>query len=477
MPDKPRVRRALSITCRLVCGYTLVSLVMLSLAAFLLHRGLRRGFEIEDGELLSDRVADVRRALERNPAGLSEAREEIQRLAGDRDTEKFYGRLLEQSGAVLAETPGAPEILPPPGQIPEPVAAEARAEEVTYVTSPNGHPAWVVSAIVSAGQGPPLVYHLALDTRHVEQWLADFSRTLAGVVAGATALSALLSWAIARRSLRPLAEITAAAQRVTASGLHEPIGLKAWPGELVSLAAEFDSMLARLRSSFDRLSQFTADAAHEFRTPLNNLLGATSLALARPRTGEEYRAQLESNLEEYQRLNHMMERLLFLARADNAQTVLRLQPLDAAAALQEISEFFSALAEDRGVALKCEGSGTLHADAALLRMALTNLVSNALRHAPRGSCVTLKAGSGDGAFVISVADEGEGIAAEHIPKLFERFYRADRSRATGGDNAGCGLGLALVKSIMHLHGGDVTVESMVGGGSVFRLSFPAVSGP
>jgi two-component system heavy metal sensor histidine kinase CusS len=480
MPESSRavqrstVRRARSITCRLVCGYALVSLVMLSLAAVLLHRGLRRGFEIEDGELLSDRIADVRRAVERSPGNLTAAQEEILQLAGERDIEKFYGRLLDASGKVLVETPGAAEVMPPPSECPRPEGLEDKADEVVYVKSPNGNPAWLVAAqIAQGGQGPAMVYQVALDTRHVEKWLGDFSQKLILVVAGATMVTGLLGWEIARRSLRPLADITAAAQRITASGLNDSIGEKPWPRELVSLAVEFDGMLERLRNSFERLSQFTADAAHEFRTPLNNLLGATSLALARPRSSEEYRTLLEANLEEYQRLSHMMERLLFLARADNAQMVVNPQVLDAGGVLREVAEFFSALAEDRGVVLHCEGTGTLTADPALLRMALTNLVSNALRHAPAGSAVSLTAAPRNGGVCITVADEGEGIAEEHLPRLFDRFYRAEASRAATGGHSGAGLGLALVKTIMEIHGGTVTVESGAGKGAVFRLEFPA----
>jgi two-component system heavy metal sensor histidine kinase CusS len=468
--DKPPVRRKLSITCRLVCGYTLVSLVMLTVAAVLLHRGLRRGFEIEDGELFSDRVADIRRLLTKSPPDMAEVREEIERLAGEREAEKFYGRLIDAYGKIVVETPGAAEILPAPHAFPVSVSADDKADKVTYATTPAGGPVW----IAAAEAGGAFTYQLGLDTRHVENWLAEFSHTLMAVVAGATALSALLGWAIARHSLRPLAQITAAAQRVTATGLHEPIGRKAWPGELVSLAAEFDRMLARLQHSFERLSQFTGDAAHEFRTPLNNLLGATSLALARPRTEEEYRALLETNLEEFQRLNHMMERLLFLARADNAQTVLRRERLDAVAAMREIIEFFSALAEEHGIVLEFQGGGVLSADPDLLRLALTNLVSNALRHAPSGSTVTLTAAECGGDTTISVQDEGAGIAPEHLPHLFERFYRADAARGGAG---GSGLGLSLVQSIMQLHGGEATAANASGGGAVFQLRFPHSSPP
>ncbi len=475
MSDPPPPRRALALTWRLVAGYTLATLLTLTVAAVFLHRGLRRSFEIEDGELLSDSISAVRREVLKHPADLHETEELIRQSAGDRQIEKYYGRLFD-GDRVVAESPGAAEVMPPPQEFPAPVAADQSFAAVTAATSPNGNPAYLGAALVARGPGAaPLLYQVALDTRHVEEWLLGYRHTLTWMVSAASLVTALLGWIITRRGLRPLQEITAAAQRITATGLDEHISGKAWPHELASLAVEFDDMLGRLRGSFERLSQFTADAAHEFRTPLNNLMGSTSLALTRPRSEEEYRALLETHLEEYHRLTHMMESLLFLARADHAQTMLKPQPLAAGHALHEVVEFFSALAEDRGIALECQGDGVLTADAALLRMALSNLVSNALRHSPGGTKVTLSAEpqNGDG-LLISVRDEGEGIAAGHLPRLFDRFYRAEASRTNGGESSGgSGLGLALVKTIMQLHGGTATVESTAGSGSVFRLHFPS----
>ncbi len=476
MTEVPPPRRALALTWRLVAGYTLATLLTLTAAAIFLHRGLRRSFEIEDAELLSDSISAVRREVLKHPVDLHEAAELIRQSAGDRQIEKYYGRLLDEAGRVIATTPGAAEVMPAPAEFPAPVAADQLLREVTSRKSPNGNPAYLAAALVPRGPGQaPLTYHIALDTRHVEEWLRGYRHTLIWMVGGASVVTAVLGWVITRQSLRPLKEITAAAQRITASGLDEHIGGKAWPQELASLAVEFDRMLVRLRGSFEQLSQFTADAAHEFRTPLNNLLGATSLALSRPRSAGEYRALLEANLEEYHRLTNMMESLLFLARADHAQTVVKAQPLHATQAQSEVVEFFSALAEDRGIALECHGDGALTVDPALLRMALTNLVSNALRHAPPGTKVTLAAEKGSGGGItLSVRDQGDGIAAEHLPRLFDRFYRVEASRTNGGESSGgSGLGLALVKTIMELHGGAAGVESTAGRGSVFRLIFPA----
>lgn len=474
MSDPPPPRRALALTWRLVAGYTLATLLTLTVATIFLHRGLRRSFEIEDGELLSDSISAVRREVLKHPGDLHETEELIRQSAGDRQIEKYYGRLFD-GDRVVAESPGAAEVMPPLRDFPAPVAADQSFAAVTAATSPNGNPAYLGAALVARGPGKaPLLYQVALDTRHVEEWLLGYRHTLTWMVAAASLVTALLGWIITRRGLRPLQEITAAAQRITASGLDERISGKAWPRELASLALEFDDMLARLRSSFERLSQFTADAAHEFRTPLNNLLGASSLALARPRSEEEYRALIEANLEEFQRLHHMMENLLFLARADHTEAILKPETLEAASALREVAEFFSALAEDRGIALECQATGTLTADPSLVRMALSNLVSNALRYSPAGTKVTLEAAPSGSGMILAVRDEGPGIAPQHLPRLFDRFYRVEASRTnTGASSGGSGLGLALVKTIMELHGGTATVESTAGSGTVFRLHFPS----
>lgn len=471
MSDSPR-RRALPLTWRLVRGYTMGVVLTLSVVALFLHRSLRHSFEVEDAQLLSDNVAAVRREILKHPGDLHEAGEIITASAGQRDVEKYYGRLMDATGKVLIETPGIRDLSPPASAFPRPVPVNEPTAAVTLARSPGGVDLFLQAALVDNGPGnEPLHYQIVFDASHVGRWLAGYTRTLGLMIAVATVASAVLGWIITRRGLTPLRDITDTVHRVTAAGLDERLGTKPWPKELSALAAEFDRMLERLRISFDRLSQFTADAAHEFRTPLNNLMGATSLLLTRDRTAAEYREALEANIEEYERLNRMIERLLFLARADHVPSLVNRQQLDAAHEAHEIVDFFSALAEEKGVALHVTGAGSVSADEALLRIVLTNLVSNALRHTPRGGGITIHIAPANVAGTsISVADTGSGIAGEHLHRIFDRFYRADAARGEGSE--GAGLGLALVHSILNLHGGDVTVESTQGAGTTFRLSFP-----
>lgn len=262
-----------------------------------------------------------------------------------------------------------------------------------------------------------------------------------------------------------------ATDRISASQLHERIAGDGWPRELASLARGFDRMLDRLEDSFKRLSQFSADLAHELRTLINNLRGEAGVALAQSRTPEEYQRTLESSLEEFERLARLIDNLLFLARADSSTASIARSRFDARQALEAVREFYEALAEDRGVELRCEGQGMVNADPLLFRQAVSNLLSNALNHTLRGGQVLLRASQReDGGLEVNVRDTGCGIAAEHLPHIFERFYRADPARSNHAN--GAGLGLAIVKSVMTLHGGSVAAQSEAGKGSRFTLVFP-----
>jgi two-component system heavy metal sensor histidine kinase CusS len=464
--------RALALTTRLITGYTAAAAIILSLSAVFLYRGLEQGFIVEDTELLYDQVEQVRGLVVRGPEALPEVRQFVLAAAGVRNLEKYYGRLLDENGAVIVETPGIERVAPSAADFSPAIAAGKQVKRVTFWHGPQERLALLVSAHVArAEHEPPWVFQLALDAEHVDEWLTDYRERLYWMVGGGTLGIAILGWFTTQRGLRPLQEITASVKVVNASDMHGKLDGENWPTELAELAEEFDRMLGRLRGSFDRLAQFSADVAHEFRTPLNNLMGASSLALSQPRSAEDYRAVLEGNIEQFDRLKNMVESLLFIARADNAEAVLNRRPCDAEAVVTEVCDFFSALAEERGVSLDCAGRGTVFADEVLLRLALTNLISNALRHTPRDGRVWIEIVNRDGDCAIMVANTGAAIAAEHLPRLFDRFYRVDTARS--GNEGGTGLGLAIVKTVMSLHGGTVSVENLPESGARFSLRFPA----
>lgn len=233
-------------------------------------------------------------------------------------------------------------------------------------------------------------------------------------------------------------------------------------------------MLDRLQDSFTRLSQFSADLAHELRTPINNLRGEAGVALSKARTTEEYRRTLESSLEEYARLARLIDNMLFLARADGrAASHLTRSSFDARKEIEGVCEFYEALAEDRGVEVCCEGHGAVNADPVLFRQAVSNLLSNALNYTPRSGRVLFRLREHDRAFEVCVSDSGCGIPPEHLPHIFDRLYRVDSSRSQHPN--GAGLGLAIVKSIMTLHEGAVEAQSTAGQGTSITLRFPPMA--
>jgi two-component system heavy metal sensor histidine kinase CusS len=276
---------------------------------------------------------------------------------------------------------------------------------------------------------------------------------------------------VARRAMLPLARITAATQSLDVGRLDRKLDDHAWPAELRDLAAEFAQMQVRLRDSFQRLAQFSDDLAHELRTPVNNLMGAGEVALGQPRSADEYRETLASMLEEAQRLRRMIDELLFLARAEQPEEWLEPVSIDAREEATAVVEFFSPVADEKRVTLSVDGTGTVFADRALLRRALSNLVANALQYTPAGGAVRVAIFQDGASTGIEVHDTGAGIESQHLGRLFDRFYRVDEARSSYPD--GTGLGLSIVRSIMALHGGTVTVASQPGRGSLFTLIFPA----
>jgi len=304
------------------------------------------------------------------------------------------------------------------------------------------------------------------DSRHL---LQAYRTRLAGVVGLAILLSAGVGFMLTRRGLAPVRAIAGEIGRINAEKLHARIADDAWPAELRVVAQNFDTMLARLEQSFAQLTRFSSDIAHEFRSPVNNLVAAASVTLARARSPLEYQQTLEVVVEEGSRLSRMVASMLFLARADNAEQHIHLEQVALAGEFQKLIEFYEIAADEQGVTLEARADGQLMADPLLLRRALSNLLANALRYTPRGGTIRLLGSVTPDAVLIAVSDTGSGIDARHLPHLFERFYRADAARSSTDST---GLGLAVVRSIAELHGGTVDVASSPGQGSTFTLRFP-----
>ena len=301
-----------------------------------------------------------------------------------------------------------------------------------------------------------------------------FFRTFSGWLWGALVLCALLSgllgWLLARSGLRPLRDVTQVAASVSAKSLRERIPEDSTPAELRQLVEAFNAMLARLEDAFVRLSNFSADIAHELRTPLSNLMTHTEVALTRARSLEEYQDNLHSNLEELQRMSRMIDDMLFLAKADNGLIVPDATPVELHGLCAKLLDYYQLSADERGIRFELSGAATLQGDLLMLRRALSNLLSNALRYTPDGGSIQVEIEQLPEGVTLSVANPGPAIAPEHLERLFDRFYRVDPARREGSPS-NAGLGLAITRSIIQAHQGSIACTSELGRTN-FRLEFP-----
>ncbi|AKT28321.1 heavy metal sensor histidine kinase [Pseudomonas syringae pv. actinidiae] len=277
-------------------------------------------------------------------------------------------------------------------------------------------------------------------------------------------------WWVVRRALRPLRAFRKVTALISARDLSHRMKMKGLPDELRDLAHAVNFMLHRLDGDVQQLAQFSDDLAHELRSPMNNLMGKAQVTLSRPRPSEEYKQALESCTEELERMSRMISQMLFLASVSQPAAPLPLEIIDLGEEAEKVAELFSSSAEDRDITLQVQGAAKVSGDKLMIQRAISNLLSNAIRHGLAGSVITITLDTHEDEVWLAVRNTGDGIDADHLPRLFDRFYRVHVSRAR--QQGGTGLGLAIVRSIMSLHEGQVTVQSEPGQFTTFKLIFP-----
>ncbi len=287
------------------------------------------------------------------------------------------------------------------------------------------------------------------------------------------ALAALGGWFIADRALRPIDTITRQAQRMSEQNLHRRLDLDLPDDEVGRLARTFDAMLARLDEAFQRQRQFTADASHELRTPLTVMKTNLGVTLNRPRSAKQYESALTQIDTEVDRLTRLTNDLLLLARSDAGQPTNHVHPVDLASLVEDVMVELRPLAETKALKLGCtaEAAGTVNGNTDQLHRVFFNLIENAIKYTTQGGITACIEPQLDRVRV-TIEDSGPGIAAEHLPHVFERFYRVDMARSR--EQGGSGLGLAIAHSIVVAHGGAIDVTSDVGHGTKVMVTLPAV---
>ncbi len=459
-----------SITFRLALYFASASTVVLLAIGYLVGESVQRHFlELDRGDLLG-KLELVQHVLSKmhSQSAIAELPDRMDDALTGHDN--LSVSITAPDGKTLFATADAafPETLIKGSST---LTPGKNLELVSWVHGGRSHHGFAARVPTDVPGLPQVVVAVALKPAAHDMFMAGFYEILwLAIVAGILSIG-LLGWVAARRGLAPIREMTRVAQSITASRLHDRSPKGALPSELVDLADAFNGMLSRLEDSFRRLSEFSSDLAHELRTPIASLMTETQVALSRARTAEEYREVLYSNSEEYERLARMISDMLFLAKSDHGLIVPESEQVQLATEVQELFEFYDALAEDRGISLALAGKGEVCGDRLMIRRAISNLLSNAINHAPRGGLINVRIeDGGNGALHLYVENTGEGIASEHLSRLFDRFYRVDPSRQRMTE--GAGLGLAITKSIIAAHNGTVEASS-AGGLTRFDLFFPA----
>jgi two-component system heavy metal sensor histidine kinase CusS len=437
----------------------------LAVGAYLYHTLQRQMAYRDDAELIA-KVDQIRRIIAGLPSAAAIAQDQrplTDTLFGHSD---FMLKVSAADGRALLQTSLTSRPLPQVDSVP---ARRALTLDDIHDWQPAAGVGRMVRAAGMAG-GDPVQITLARERSDRLKVLSNYSVDLLIGLCGGALLATLLGYVVVRHSMRRLRSVIAKANQIHTSRLNTRLSVQDAPAELREMGDAFNAMLNRLEDGVQRLSGFAADLAHDMRTPLNTLMVETQVALARQRSAEEYQQLLASNLEEYERLARMIDNTLFLARVDNAQLALQRVTLDLPAELQRIHDYFDILAEDVGVHLSVDAEPLqAEIDPVLLQRAVSNLVANAISHTPAGGWVALAARAVAEGVEISVSNSGPGIPPEHLPHIFDRYYRADQARTSGA-----GLGLSIVRAIMELHGGKISLDSRPGEATRFSLFFKKI---
>lgn len=456
-----------SISMRLTLLFSLAAVIFIASFALLILSELSSAYDVEHQRFMRDKIAELHTDLSDAHGHAQDVIAEIQRETADQAVRSYQARVLDAAGHLVVETPGMQSALP--RQI-FPLASDRPSRLRPYAFDQRTY-ALATWPLVVPG-APPLHVQIALNVSRDHRLLATFRDETLLAFLIMSGLLGLAGYAAASRGLAPVRKIVQATRQVSPQRLSDRIPLQPpWPEELTGLVEAFNSMLERLEDAFGRLSRFSADLAHELRTPLSNMRSALEVCLLKPRSEEAYRVALESNLEECRHLQALIDNLLFIARSEHAGMALRHETFDAREACAWVLEQHRSSAEAHGLELTIGGQAAIHADPVLFRLAVGNVLANAIHHSQVPGVVAVAVDEHGAYGTVTVIDHGVGIAREHLSHLTERFYQASATRSRMAKR-GTGLGLAIVQSIMDLHGGMLEFDSEPGRGTRVTLHFP-----
>lgn len=452
----------LSLRGRMALLFIMVVTTVLALAAVSFDFFCRLHFDRQDEQVLEDKIHALKAVLTRNDSFESSMVSDIDRLL---HTSFGFAAVIKAGNRVVYSHHNLSEKHLP-------LISSSHSGGWLIQLGPNLYTG-TTQRIEQWADGEGATIHLALDITHRTHFFEMIRQWFIYTLIISAILSGLLGFAFIGRGLKPISRLSRASSTITANCLDTRISAESVPAELHELVANFNAMLARLDDSFLRLSGFSADIAHELRTPLNSMLTQTEVALMKDRTGEDYKDILLSTLEELRRMSRMVDDMLFLAKADNGMITPDFEDHDLATIASSVLEYYQYAADEKGIKLvmHCSGATRVTGDNPMLRRAIANMISNAVRYGEQGSAIDIRVSRAGQWVLLKVSNHGPTIPAEHVDKLFDRFYRVDTARREGS-TLNAGLGMAITRSIIEAHKGSIDCRS-ADGITTFEMKLPA----
>ncbi len=459
-----------SIKTRLTLSYAVAALLLFCLVGGALYWETVNILYKTDHEFLANEVEEIQNLIlnkQVNAAALEAALEEaiiVEPKERNAALYRYFIRLIDDQNHALMTTPGMDALFP----LQDSQRNSHTAKNYRWIQINNNN-YLLIQAPLLLKDGKTGRIEIMLDISYQHTRISD-RKVLWLALSIGTLLALLFGFLIANRAMLSLEELTKTTENITIHSLNQRLDPESWPRELRQLGRAYNLMLDRIQQGSERLKAFADDLSHEMRIPINNLILETEVMLSKPQTVEEYERALVSNLEDYQRIAKLIENILFLARNENPQKEISREMLDLGHEVENIFDYYQAFADEKNVRLILTGEASLEVNATLFQRMMGNLISNAIKHTLQGGAVSVELQDQADSIIVKVIDTGIGIAAEHIPLLFDRFFRV--ATATNTKTNGIGLGLPIVKSIVDLHQGKIEISSILNSGTTVAVILP-----
>ena len=472
MFSKEKIRFYNRIDIKLTIWHTLTLLTIITIVFGFLDYRLRHNILKGIDRMLVDEAHEIINEALEDPTNMTDQLKEFEETVTKR---KFYGiafRILDNRGNPLCTYPKIRGITFPFAKSPLNPTGHKTFTSNNVEVPHKSNPFRLCTYYHMEGDEVKFIVQVATYLRMMKKTITNFRRNLISAFFLALFFGSLGGWLLSRRSLRPIHKINDTTRRITVANLNERLPLQGTGDELDRLALTINQMIERLGESFQKLTQFTADAAHELRTPIAALKGEIEVLLSRRRSLKEYRQAMSNNLERLDFLTRLVNNLLLLSQADEGRENLQIETIKLNELLYELWEAFNLVAAQKNILFTLADSEeiSIMGDMIKLKQLFSNLIDNAIKYTPKGGNMNLSIQPDTDRVKITLEDSGIGIPPDDLPLIFDRFYRADKSRSR--QSGGTGLGLSICRWIVKTHHGTITAESQVRQGSTFTVILP-----